>query len=99
MRLQRFAINNGVTLSKGPLQFYNTFGAYQNINLILIFLEIKVTPPFNCRVILMYLFMSAYPCRWKGDIGGKLQHYFPSNYVKEVANSSCEGNYQVNRIY
>ncbi|KAI7802408.1 1-phosphatidylinositol 4,5-bisphosphate phosphodiesterase gamma-2 [Triplophysa rosa] len=30
---------------------------------------------------------------WKGDCGGKLQHYFPSNYV-EVANSSCETNYQ-----
>uniref|UniRef100_A0A673LS52 1-phosphatidylinositol 4,5-bisphosphate phosphodiesterase gamma n=1 Tax=Sinocyclocheilus rhinocerous TaxID=307959 RepID=A0A673LS52_9TELE len=25
---------------------------------------------------------------WKGDYGGKLQHYFPSNYVEEVANAS-----------
>ncbi|XP_016099258.1 1-phosphatidylinositol 4,5-bisphosphate phosphodiesterase gamma-2 [Sinocyclocheilus grahami] len=31
---------------------------------------------------------------WKGDYGGKLQHYFPSNYVEEVANASeagCQG--------
>uniref|UniRef100_A0A671MFR7 Phosphoinositide phospholipase C n=1 Tax=Sinocyclocheilus anshuiensis TaxID=1608454 RepID=A0A671MFR7_9TELE len=25
---------------------------------------------------------------WKGDYGGKLQQYFPSNYVEEVANAS-----------
>uniref|UniRef100_A0A673LS55 1-phosphatidylinositol 4,5-bisphosphate phosphodiesterase gamma n=1 Tax=Sinocyclocheilus rhinocerous TaxID=307959 RepID=A0A673LS55_9TELE len=28
---------------------------------------------------------------WKGDYGGKLQHYFPSNYVEEVANASEAG--------
>ncbi|XP_052008417.1 1-phosphatidylinositol 4,5-bisphosphate phosphodiesterase gamma-2 [Xyrauchen texanus] len=31
---------------------------------------------------------------WKGDYGGKLQQYFPSNYVEEVANSSPEASYQ-----
>uniref|UniRef100_A0A672PCB3 Phosphoinositide phospholipase C n=1 Tax=Sinocyclocheilus grahami TaxID=75366 RepID=A0A672PCB3_SINGR len=30
---------------------------------------------------------------WKGDYGGKLQKYFPSNYVEEVADAS-EANYQ-----
>ncbi|XP_056117269.1 1-phosphatidylinositol 4,5-bisphosphate phosphodiesterase gamma-2 isoform X1 [Rhinichthys klamathensis goyatoka] len=30
---------------------------------------------------------------WKGDFGGKVQHYFPSNYVEEVANTS-DANYQ-----
>uniref|UniRef100_A0A8C2HPN3 Phosphoinositide phospholipase C n=1 Tax=Cyprinus carpio TaxID=7962 RepID=A0A8C2HPN3_CYPCA len=32
---------------------------------------------------------------WKGDYGGKLQRYFPSNYVEEVAETSeanCQGN-------
>ncbi|KAK3569788.1 hypothetical protein QTP86_004591 [Hemibagrus guttatus] len=28
-------------------------------------------------------------CRWKGDYGGKVQFYFPSNYVEEVANSAA----------
>uniref|UniRef100_A0A8C1CGM2 Phosphoinositide phospholipase C n=1 Tax=Cyprinus carpio carpio TaxID=630221 RepID=A0A8C1CGM2_CYPCA len=34
---------------------------------------------------------------WKGDYGGKLQRYFPSNYVEEVAETS-EANCQVKNI-
>ncbi|RXN24737.1 1-phosphatidylinositol 4,5-bisphosphate phosphodiesterase gamma-2 [Labeo rohita] len=29
---------------------------------------------------------------WKGDHGGKLQHYFPSNFVEEVTNTSEASN-------
>ncbi|XP_073709796.1 1-phosphatidylinositol 4,5-bisphosphate phosphodiesterase gamma-2-like [Misgurnus anguillicaudatus] len=31
---------------------------------------------------------------WKGDYDGKLQQYFPSSYVEEVADSSSEASYQ-----
>uniref|UniRef100_A0A3Q3J6X6 1-phosphatidylinositol 4,5-bisphosphate phosphodiesterase gamma n=1 Tax=Monopterus albus TaxID=43700 RepID=A0A3Q3J6X6_MONAL len=28
---------------------------------------------------------------WKGDYGGKIQQFFPSNYVEEVSNTTCPG--------
>lgn len=32
--------------------------------------------------------MNHYRSRWIGDYGGKIQLYFPSNYVEEVSNNT-----------
>lgn len=31
--------------------------------------------------------LTSAPYRWKGDYGGKLQLFFPANYVEEVCNN------------
>lgn len=33
---------------------------------------------------------------WRGDYGGKKQHYFPSNYVEEIENHDSSENVCVN---
>ncbi|MGH0115766.1 UNVERIFIED_CONTAM: hypothetical protein FKN15_046951 [Acipenser sinensis] len=52
----------------------------------------EIEPSLSQRGLALQLIANLFrcPCRWKGDYGGKVQYYFPANYVEEVSTEKRE---------